>query len=248
MSVPEGQPRIVGIETTGRQGSVALAVGADVVAVTRFATDLHHAAELLPAIDRLCVACGWQPGMIDELHVSAGPGSFTGCRIGITVARSLALATGLKLIRVPTVDVLACNAAGLQTPPPHLVVLLDAQRRQAYVARFALDDKGYHRIAEVVMGEPAALLADLPRPCAVLGEGVAYHRQALEALGLEVLPEYLWPALAENVLRVGCQLAGQNLYVAATDLVPIYVRLPEAEEKWRLRQGAGGLVPPSDGR
>jgi tRNA threonylcarbamoyladenosine biosynthesis protein TsaB len=235
MSAVEGHPRIVALETTGRQGSVALAAGDVLLAMTRFATDLQHAVNLLPAIDRLCVACDWRPETIEELYVSAGPGSFTGCRIGITVARALALALDIRVVRVPTVDVLACNVAESQDRPEHLLVLLDAQRRQVYAAVFHAEDGGYGREGDVRVGEPAALLADVPKPCAVLGEGIAYHRQVIEGLGLDILPESLWSARAENVLHVGRQLASQGTYVAASDLVPIYIRLPEAEEKWRLR-------------
>ncbi len=235
MSGIDDQPRIVSIETTGRHGSVAVAIGDQLLAMTRFPADRQHAVELLPAIDRLCAACNWSPEMIQEIHVSAGPGSFTGCRIGITAARALAIANSVRLVRVPTVDVLAMNALQLPAPPDHLVVLLDAQRRQVYAAVYQRKDKEYRRLGDVKNGDPDLLLGDLPRPCAVLGEGIAYHRRAVEDLGFEILSEDLWPARADNVLRIGRQLALQGQYIAANELVPIYIRLPEAEEKWRLR-------------
>jgi tRNA threonylcarbamoyladenosine biosynthesis protein TsaB len=235
MNVAEGHPRIVAIETTGRQGSVAIASGDELLAMTQFATDLRHAVDLLPAINRLCMACDWRPETIDELYVSAGPGSFTGCRIGITVARAMALALGIRLVRAPTVDVLARNVAECPEPPEHLLVLLDAQRRQVYAAVFHAENGGYTRDGDVRVGEPATLLSEVPKPCAVLGEGISYHRNAIDEMGFDILPEWLWSARAENVLRVGRQLAGRGEYVAAGDLVPIYIRLPEAEEKWRLR-------------
>jgi len=231
----DDQPRIVAIETSGRQGSVAVAAGDDVLGMTRFASDHQHAAALLPSIGRLCETVGWRPGQIDEVYVSAGPGSFTGCRIGVALARALAQAVGVRLVRVPTVDVLARNALDHAVPPRHLAVLLDAQRRQAYMARFHLVGDAYCREDEVRMGDPKSLVAGLPGPCAVLGEGVAYHRHVVEAAGLEILPESLWPARAENVLRVGRSLARRGAYVAINQLLPIYVRIPEAEERWRER-------------
>jgi len=233
-------PRVVAIETTGRQGSTVLAAGDEIVAMARFAADLQHAAELLPTIDRLCTACTWHPEMIEEVYVSAGPGSFTGCRIGVTMARAMALAVGARLIRVPTTEVLAWNAIDLPDPPDHLVVILDAQRRQVYASLFHLEGRRYVCRQGVHVGEPGALLMALPKPCSALGEGIAYHRRALEGLDLNILPEPLWSARAENVLRVGRELARRGFYVAAGDLVPIYIRPPEAEERWQARWSSGG--------
>lgn len=237
MSEREHRARIVAIETTGRQGSVLVAVDDEVVGMTRFSADLQHATELLPSIDRLCRSVNWRPDQLDEVYVSAGPGSFTGCRIGVTVARSLALAVGVRLIRVPTVDVLARNALRHEPPPERLVVVLDAQRREIYSTEFLLVNGRYSRETETVRGLPREILACRPRPCAALGEGVAFHRGEIEELGLTILPEKLWPARAENVLVVGRERARREEYTPAERLAPIYIRLPEAEEKWRQRQG-----------
>jgi tRNA threonylcarbamoyladenosine biosynthesis protein TsaB len=245
MSVRDRRPRIVAIETTGRQGSVAVAGGDVILDVVRFAADLQHAVELMPAIDRLCRLVEWRPDQVEEIYVSAGPGSFTGCRIGVTAARALAQAIGAKIVRVPTVDVLACNALALDTPPEHVMVVLDAQRRQVYASVFDLVDDAYVRRGEIQSGDPVRLLAGAPIPCGVLGEGIAYHRQAIEAWadaqggGAVVLPESTWPAGADHVFRVGRRLALQGAYVSANQLVPIYIRLPEAEERWRQRRAAG---------
>lgn len=237
------QRRIVAIETTGRQGSVAVGEGDTLLALTRFSADLRHAVELLPAINRLCDTVGWRSEQLDEVYVSAGPGSFTGCRIGVTVARALALAVGVRLVRVPTVDVLARNALEHDPPPDHLAVLIDAQRRQLYAAVYHRNEVGYDRDGEIRIGRPAELLADVPRPCAVLGEAVAYHRQALAEMDLTILPEVTWVARADHAFGVGRSLALSGDYVVANQLVPIYIRLPEAEERWRQRHDTSAAGP-----
>ena len=235
MPAHNGHPRIVAIETSGRQGSVAVAIGDDLLGMTRFAADLQHAAELLPAIHRLCETANWRPNEIDEVYVSAGPGSFTGCRIGVTVARTLAQAVGVRLICVPTVEALARNALENDPAPPHLAVLLDAQRRQAYVALFDLDGADYVQRGEILVGDPKTLLPEARKPAAVLGEGIAFHRADVEASGMAILPEMMWAARADNVLRVGRRLAELGQYVPANRLVPIYIRQPEAEVRWQER-------------
>ena len=99
-------PRVLAIETSGRIGSVALADGTSILLEEQFPHGLKHAAEIVPMIDRLCRAQGWAPHDLEQLYVSAGPGSFTGLRIGITLAKTMALATGVKVVAVPSVRVL----------------------------------------------------------------------------------------------------------------------------------------------
>ena len=106
------------------------------LAEREFESGLQHAAQIIPIIDELCRSQGWSPGEVEELYVSAGPGSFTGLRIGITLAKTLALATGVKLVAVPTVRVLVENAPA---EARHVVIVLDAKRDQIFTARFERD-------------------------------------------------------------------------------------------------------------
>jgi tRNA A37 threonylcarbamoyladenosine modification protein TsaB len=71
-----------------------------------------------------------------------------------------------------------------------------------------------------------------------LGEGVLYHREAVVASGLAILPESIYPPRAETVYRLGVERAAQGHPVAARDLIPIYIRPPEAEEVWQARHGS----------
>src|SRR5688572_5334655 len=130
-------PRGVAIETSGRVGSIAIVRDGTVVVEEQFPHGLQHAAQIVPIIDRLTRAQGWSPSDVEELYVSIGPGSFTGLRISVTLAKAMALATGVRLVAVPTVRVLAENA-----PPDarHLVIVLDAKRDQIFTARFERGD------------------------------------------------------------------------------------------------------------
>src|SRR3954467_10825613 len=125
-------PRALAIETSGRTGSVAVARDGTVLAEETFPHGLKHAAGLVPMIDRLCKGAGWGPRDVEEVYVSAGPGSFTGLRVGVTVAKTLAFATGAKVVAVPTVEVLARNAPADAT---NVVIVLDAKREQIFTAR-----------------------------------------------------------------------------------------------------------------
>src|SRR5689334_13247826 len=98
-------PRALAVETSGRIGSVALAEDGRLIAEEAFPHGLQHAAHILPIIDRLCGARGWRPRDLEQLYVSIGPGSFTGLRIGVTLCKTIAFATGAKIVAVPSVRV-----------------------------------------------------------------------------------------------------------------------------------------------
>ncbi len=229
--------KIIAVETSGRHGSVALGRGPDLVAERDFATRQEHARELIPTLDRLCRDQGWAPGEFDQCHVSIGPGSFTGLRVAVTFARHLALAAGVRICAVPTLDVIAENCTSMPSAPRHLAVMLDAKRRQVFAAVYERAGKGYRRIVEPRMVGPARLLADAPRPITVIGEGIDYHREAVETSGAEVAEHALWWPRAAMVHRLGWRLAQQQRFTPARDLVPFYLRRPEAEEVWEKRHG-----------
>ena len=229
--------RGLAIETSGRIGSVALVDGGSVVSSQDFPHGLKHAAELVPRIDHMCRERGWQPRDLRELYVSAGPGSFTGLRIGVTLAKALAFATGARIVAVPTVRVLVHNA-----PPEarHVVLVLDAKRDQIFTARFSRS--GDHWVEE----EPAhldslsAMLARAPRPVYLVGEGIPFHQQFIPAddAAIRITAPNEWQARAEAVAREGVRLAAEGSFVDPDRFAPVYIRRPEAEEKLEARQRA----------
>lgn len=223
--------RALAIETSSRTGSVAVVEGDVLLAEERFAHGLQHAAMILPMIDRLCRAQGWSARDVEQLYVSAGPGSFTGLRIGVTLAKTMALATGVKLVAVPTARVLVENAPA---EARHVIIVLDAKRDQIFTARFErVDDHWVER-------EPAQLatlhdmLARAPRPVHLLGEGIPYHQKFIPAddRSVVVTPPECWRPQAAVVARLGRGMAVAGRFTDPDRFTPIYIRKPEAEEKW----------------
>ncbi len=225
------------IETSGRIGSVAIGRGDGIVAEATFSADQRHAVELLPTIDRLCREQNVTPDQVDECYVSGGPGSFTGVRIGITAARALSLAGGVRIVRVPTLDVIAQNALECDPPPPHLGVVLDAKRKRVFAAAYTLGPDLYERIGAPAERDPAEFFAELPRSAALMGEGVQYAVDPVKQCGLTALSEDTYRARAAIVHRLGKRRASQGDFDDARALVPIYIRRPEAEEVWEKRHG-----------
>jgi len=228
-------------ETSSALGSVALGRGQKILGVRHFSKPRAHALEFAPAIQSLCNEHGITPSQIAAVFVSAGPGSFTGLRIGITAARTLALAIGAKVVALPTLEVIAQNALDAVPRSPRVAVVLDAKRARVYTAGFVLKSDRYVAIDEPREADPANYLAPQPRDCAVLGEGVVYHRDAITASGLRVLPDELFAPRVETVYALGLQRAVQGDFVPARDITPVYIRLPEAEEVWAAKQESGKL-------
>ncbi len=235
-------PRIVAIETSSRIGSVAVALGDRLLARRQFSKAMCHAVELMPAIRDLARNQGWKPNEIDHIYVSAGPGSFTGVRIAITIARALQQATGCKLVSVPTVDVLAANA-----PPEaaHVAVILDAKRGQIYAAVYQRDTASGVLLRKLgpLLTDPAELLTHTPRPLHILGEGIDFHRPAIAAAGGEIIEidKILWQPQAVMVHQLGYALANASVFTARNALLPIYLRKAEAEEVWEKKHGVTGM-------
>jgi tRNA threonylcarbamoyladenosine biosynthesis protein TsaB len=242
------EPKIVALETSGRAGSVALALGGKLLLEETFQGTMRHAAELMPTVSRLCQQAGWRADEIQQIYVSTGPGSFTGLRIALSVARAISQATGCKLLGIQTLDVLACNAPA---EVDNLVVMLDAKRGQVFAAHYgkapasvgsasagAPHVAGARRqVHAATLIRPAEILAQAAKagPVSVLGEGIDYHRSELgDAIELD---RSLWPARAAAVYQLGWAKACRGEFTARDELLPVYIRLAEAEEVWRKKRG-----------
>jgi len=224
--------KAIAIETSGRVGSVAVVVDGVAIQEKEFAHGLKHAAGILPLIDELCRTRSWGPGDLDEIYISVGPGSFTGLRIGITFAKTAALATGLRLVAVPTVRVLADNA-----PPEarNVIIVLDAKRSQIFTSLLVREGDYWIESTPAHLDSLSGMLEHAPSPVYLLGEGLPWHRRFLpadlDAKGIIITPENAWRARATTVAKLGVEMARRGEYTDPLLLTPMYIRRPEAEEK-----------------
>jgi tRNA threonylcarbamoyladenosine biosynthesis protein TsaB len=236
--------RGLAIETSGRVGSIALVEDGIVLDERTFPHGLKHAAGLLPLIADACAARDWQPIDLRELYVSVGPGSFTGLRIGVTLAKTLAFATDARIVAVRSTNVLVEN---LPAEARHAVVVLDAKRQQIFTARFERrETDGHWELREPPHVEGLAdVLARSPRPVHLIGEGIPYHRQFIPVNDASVIEstEETWRSRAAVVARLGAAMAHRDEFTDALVLSPLYIRRPEAEEK---ADAARGAMAPTD--
>jgi tRNA threonylcarbamoyladenosine biosynthesis protein TsaB len=180
-----------------------------------------HATHLLPLAARLLADAGLTFRDVDRIAVGTGPGTFTGLRIGVASARALAQASGAEIAPVPTLQALADAVDA-----PAVLAVLDARRGEAFVG-------GYEHGREVM--EAAALtperLGELGPPPAggawlAAGDGAVRFRDALERAGTTVLPD-IDPAHRITAAAI-CRLGRTAALTARDDVVPTYVRAPDA--------------------
>ena len=219
--------RALALETTSRLAQTALVEDGCVIASDAFSTGLKHTAHLVPMIDALCRSRRWRPGEITEIYVSIGPGAFTGTRIGVTLAKTLAFATGAGLVALPTPRVLVENAPPEATD---LLVVIDARRGKVWVQRFSRARDTW-QAARPELTDLASALAASPRPIWLIGEGVAYHTEAIDPGDRAIHVAGDHQPRAWIVAGLGWQEARAGHFTDPFALRPVYVRRPEAEEK-----------------
>ena len=179
---------------------------------------------LLPSVHAALGLAGTNLSEVGRILVGIGPGTFTGIRIALATARSLALATGATLSKNTTLAALAAPAL-LSAEKPEVLAVLDAKRRQVFAQRFT--GNGAH--GEILCAAPDELLARLPvgNMPLVVGDGAARYREALSGLGR--IPSDRSPL--HRVTAAGHVLSTDLTPVSPEEVVPLYVREPDAEAR-----------------
>lgn len=228
--------RVLALETSGRLGSIALLEAEGDAATVRAERELpageRTARSLLPCLQQTLAEQSWRPADVELICVTMGPGSFTGLRIGVVAAKTIAYATGAKLVGVHTLAAMAANVAA---DSPRLWTVLDAQRQELFVASFDLGRPIVDQATPQteILGVDA-WLARLQSGDAVAGPPLAKLRAGLPA-SVIVADETTWPPSAAAAGRVGAALFARGVSVQPLELVPKYYRDSAAEEKRRSR-------------
>ena len=207
-------------ETSGRVGHVALGVGDQFNDAREVPRTRRNNLELIPTADALLRDRGLTPSDLTELYISVGPGSFTGLRMAIAAAKMLALTNPeLKLVAVPTLEVLAHQNAQADRP---VAVCLNIKRGTMYCAVY----RDGQQVVEPALRSLEALLATVDEvdQLQLVSEVDLDHPAQLPLENAIVDPQATW--------TVGQRLAREGRYVRPQDLLPLYIREPEAVTLW----------------
>lgn len=229
---------ILAIETSVRQGSVALGQGGQCVGHALLAGERRNAADFLPRVDELLRAAGCKPDAIGIVAYSQGPGSFTGLRVAATIARAWLSACGARVVAVPTLDVIARNTLAVDPPPMQIAVVTDARSGRIFAGRYAREGDALTCIAPAALVDGDPWLAGLDADCTLIGDGIAKHAATIAERGLATVPAEYWRPDARTVLALGWQRAERGEFCTPSEILPAYHRPPECEEVYEQRRAA----------
>jgi tRNA threonylcarbamoyladenosine biosynthesis protein TsaB len=219
----------LGIETSSFGGSVALTYGGDLLAQRDLdPTGRRHARTLVPEIQSLLTVAGRAAADLELIAVSIGPGSFTGLRVGVVCSKTLAWATGAKLVAVDTFLAIAT-----QSPDDVNVVQVvgDGQRGDLYVGRYRRGTDALWTLNEAIGIMPAEeWLAGLLPADVATGRGLERHAETAAAR-CRVVPRELWTPRAATVALLGQRRALSGPTDDLWSIEPFYLRKSGAEEK-----------------
>ncbi|HZE98759.1 MAG TPA: tRNA (adenosine(37)-N6)-threonylcarbamoyltransferase complex dimerization subunit type 1 TsaB [Planctomycetota bacterium] len=215
--------KVLGIETSGARGGVALLEAGQVRGTRLFEKGMVHGRDIAPSIRSLLDELRWPLEAIDLIACDIGPGSYTGLRVGLAAAKGLALALGRPLIGVASLDAMAEAA---RDRAKILVPAMDAKWEQIYSAVY-IDGL---RTTDYLAEKPDAFAARVPKDAFVLGDALDQYgglfRDIVKA------PRELWDPRPDLVALLGQRLHEQGTRHDAATLVPLYLRPTEAEIKF----------------
>jgi len=197
----------------------------------------NHSVRIMPAIETLMSDCERVPSDLTKIVVAKGPGSYTGVRIGVTIAKTLAWTLNIPLVGVSSLEILAAGTGryfdGMVSP------LFDARRGQVYTGLYQFVDGMLTVMKQdqlVMLDDWVDRLLDIDRPIIFVGNDLPIHKAKIE----EVLgPKAIFASMTEHNPRpaelalLGKDQAGDDLH----SFVPNYIRLVEAEAKWLEAKG-----------
>jgi tRNA threonylcarbamoyladenosine biosynthesis protein TsaB len=237
-SITLSRLHILALDTTTRAGSIAVARDDALLFEGAGDTGVTHGQRLPGDMARALDRAGIRVADLDLLAVAAGPGSFTGLRVGIAAIQGLAVACSIKVVAVPTLEALAQAARGAYDRERLLAPWMDGQRGEVFGAVFAaLAPEGGEtpaRIAEIraaIAGRPAEILdawaLSADQPIAFIGDGAERYRSVLEDRFRNHLQVLATPRLAPTLALLAFEEPDRA--VPPHDIEPVYVRRPDAE-------------------
>lgn len=222
---------LLAIDTSTRFVGVALYNGAQVLGEEVWSSHDYHTVELAPAVNHTLARCGLKMSDLSALGVATGPGSFTGLRIGMALAKGICLARHLPLIGVPTLDVLASAQPVMDLP---LIAALRAGRGRLAVGQYRAPSGAWEAAGEVELLTAQALSGGISQPTLVCGEFTAEERQLLARKRVNVI----LASPAQSVRRPSylAELAWKRWQSGHTDdpatLSPFYLHYHESNSNY----------------
>jgi tRNA threonylcarbamoyladenosine biosynthesis protein TsaB len=231
---------VVAIETSTPQTSVAIASETGLIARTSVAGKARQEA-VTPALDQLLRWSGITLDQVGGIAVGTGPGLFTGLRVGVQTAKTLAHVLAVPILGISSLDTLAFSVRYTQK---RIVAVIDGRRGEVFWSIYRRVPDGVFRETEPVVSRPDHLVAELavsPEDVLAVGNGAILYRYALQEIGTQV--EFASATVAHPDAAALAELAIPRFlreeHDRLTDIVPTYLRKSDAEIAWDQRARSG---------
>lgn len=228
--------KVLAVECSAGPASCAVVEDGRILAAASTHRQLTHSQTLMPMIAHMLEDAALRLADIDALAIANGPGSFTGVRIGVAAVKGLAFAADKPCIGVSTLAAIARRAEGLPFSGV-ICAAMDARCQQVYTACFSCKDGVVERLTPdeaLPLDLLQERLAQLGEPILLMGDGAAlcYDRMQPAGLPVRLAPPHL---RFQNADGVAAEAVHVNA-VFAEELLPTYLRLPQAERELKARQ------------
>jgi tRNA threonylcarbamoyladenosine biosynthesis protein TsaB len=231
--------RVLAIETSSPLLSVALGDSDRIIEESNMLMPRETMSEILPAIDDLLKRAGLAKDDIEVIIVGIGPGSYTGLRIGVVTAKSLAQTLGVPIIGIPSMDAIAYRNARKDVL---VCPIVDAKRHEVYTAMYCMDAQRLKRLEEFKVISALELAGSLRieefDKVLLTGDGVGVYGEEMAKLVENYADfasdEMWWPRAADLISVAFCRIKDKQ-FDDIDRLSPIYVRKSQAEEMWEER-------------
>ena len=226
---------ILGVDTSAKVCSVAILQNQSVLFSSTLSDGLTHSQTLLPLIKTALESTNFTVSDLSGIAISCGPGSFTGLRIGISTVKGLAIADHIPCIPLSTLEALAYN--GIEREDTLVCALMDARRGEYYNALFRITDGKVYRVTDdrAISGDMIYSEIKNEKNLLILGDGaekfVSEHTDLADFLAS---PEIRFQS-GKSVATLGEKLFREEKFVSCEKLTPSYLRLPQAEREWLMK-------------
>ncbi len=226
--------KILALDSSGLVASVAVTEDDNLLGEYTINYKKTHSQTLLPMLDEVAKMIELDLKTVDAIAVSAGPGSFTGLRIGSATAKGLALALDKKIVSVPTVDALAYN---IWNCTDVICPLMDARRQQTYTGLYTFEDGRMQTLLPqcvVQIEEIINKVNDMGKSVVFLGDGVPVFADFIAQhckVPYQYAPAHCNKQRAASVAALGAILYGEGKAEPAAEHKPDYLRLSQAERE-----------------
>jgi tRNA threonylcarbamoyladenosine biosynthesis protein TsaB len=233
--------KILAIDSSATAASAAILDDGRILGEFYIHTKLTHSQTLMPMVDALLKNAAIEMEEIDAFAVSTGPGSFTGVRIGVAAVKGMAFAADKPCVPVSTLEAMAWNLAFTEAT---VYAVMDARCQQVYQAAFQVGLGKVIRLSEdraVKIDELSQNLIKERYPVFLVGDGaqLCYNMLSGNNPKLQLTPEIHRFQRASGVAFAALEKFSAGVTLRAEQLMPMYLRLPQAERELKQRIGNG---------